>query len=251
MQLLRGKIALVTGANRGLGLETAKQLGTLGATVVVSARSREKAIAAEKELDNLGIDAHALALDISSESDGQSAYRYIEDAFGRLDVLVNNAGVWLESPSSSHPPGNVTSSLSMEIIRKVFESNFFSTVRLTQILLPLLKKSVGGRIVNVSSILGSLTLHSDRASPIFDSKAFAYNASKTALNAFTVHLAHELRDTAIKVNSIHPGWVRSDMGGENADMDIAEGSKTAIRFACLDEYGPTGGFFFANEPIKW
>lgn len=246
-----GKVALVTGAYRGLGLETARQLGMAGATVVVTARSTEKAVRAEEELRDSGIDAHGILLDISSQSDRDSALKHIASVFGRLDILINNAGVWLESPSSSQPPQNVTSMLSGEIVRQIFDVNFFSTVELTQAMLPLIRKSSAGRIVNVSSILGSLTLHSTPSSPIYESKAFAYNASKTALNAFTVHLAHELRSTPIKVNAIHPGWVRSEMGGEDADMDIVEGSKTAVRLAGIDNDGPTGGFFFLNQTLPW
>lgn len=251
MQILKGKIALVTGAYRGLGLETARQLGVLGATVIVSARNKEKAKAAERELEAKGIDAHGLALDIGVEADRLAAARYIGGEFGRLDILVNNAGVWLESPSSSQHPGNNTSTVSSELLRNVFETNFFATVALTQVMLPLITKSLSGRVVNVSSILASLTLHNDPASPIYESKAFAYNASKTALNAFTVHLAHELRHTNIKVNSVHPGWVRSEMGGDSADMDIVEGSATAVRLASLDSDGPSGGFFFLDRSMAW
>ncbi len=122
---------------------------------------------------------------------------------------------------------------------------------LTQALLPLIRKSPAGRIVNLSSVLGSLTLHSDPKSPIYSMKAFAYDASKTALNAFTVHLAHELRDTAIKVNSAHPGWVKTDMGGKAAPMELAEGGKTSVQLATLADNGPTGGFFHLGEPLPW
>ncbi len=112
-----------------------------------------------------------------------------------------------------------------------------------------MKKSDAGRIVNLSSILGSLTMHSDPQSPIYDYKLPAYNISKTALNAFTVHLAYELRDTLIKVNAAHPGWVKTDMGGESAPLDVAEGAKTAVRLATLPADGPTGGFFHGDKSL--
>jgi NAD(P)-dependent dehydrogenase (short-subunit alcohol dehydrogenase family) len=133
----------------------------------------------------------------------------------------------------------------------VFETNFFSQVAVTKALLPLLRKSPAGRIVNMSSILGSLTLQATPGSPIYDAKSFAYDASKTALNAFTVHLAYELRDTKIKVNSAHPGWVKTDMGGQQAPMELEDGAKTAVALATLPEDGPTGGFFHLGERLPW
>lgn len=148
----------------------------------------------------------------------QRAFSFIQEKFDKLDILVNNA---------------------------------FGVVELTQTLLPLIKKSAAGRIVNLSSILGSLTLHTDPASPIYESKAFAYNASKTALNAFTVHLAHELKGTNIKVNSAHPGWVKTDMGGEGAMMEVTDGAKTSVQLALLEANGPTGGYYHMSETLPW
>src|SRR5262249_39466981 len=132
-----------------------------------------------------------------------------------------------------------------------FDTNFFSVVALTQALLPLLRKAPAGRIVNLSSVLGSLTLHSDPSSGIYDRKAFAYDASKTALNAFTVHLAQGLRGRKIKANSAHPGGVRTDMGGPAAPLDLPEGGKTSVRLAPLPDDGPTGGYFHLGEPLPW
>jgi len=130
---------------------------------------------------------------------------------------------------------NLTSTLPLDAWRKTFETNVFAPIALTQELLPLIRKSPAGRIVNLSSILGSLTLHSQPGSPIYDSKIPAYDVSKTALNGFTVHLAHELKDTKIKVNSAHPGWVKTNMGGEEAPMEIEDGAKQA----CALRYCPT------------
>ena len=137
------------------------------------------------------------------------------------------------------------------MLRETFETNFFSVVALTQTLLPLLRKSEAGRIVNLTSILASLTLHATEGSPIYEAKTFAYDASKSALNAFTIHLAHELRGTKIKVNSAHPGWVKTEMGGEGAQMEIGDGAKTSVELAMLGEDGPTGGYFHMGEALPW
>ncbi|CCB85922.1 putative uncharacterized protein [Parachlamydia acanthamoebae UV-7] len=244
-----GKVAFITGANRGLGFETARELGEKGITVILGSRDKAKGEAAAEKLKAKGITAIAFPFDINQFSDHQAIYKYIETHFGKLDILVNNAGIWLESKDIHG--ANQTSAISQEVLRKTFDANFFNLVALTQTLLPLLKKASAGRIVNLSSILGSLTLHSDPSSPIYDFKAFAYNASKTALNAFTVHLAHELKGTKIKVNSAHPGWVKTDMGGEAAPMEVSEGGKTSAQLALLLENGPTGQFIHLGEALPW
>ena len=247
------KVALITGGNRGLGLQTARELGPLGIHLILGVRDPKKGKAAAAELKKEGFHAEAIRLDVADRSTHDEAYDYIEKYYGKLDILINNAGIWKESAtSSSHvPDSNPTSTLPLEILRETFETNFFGTVALTQRLLPHIHKAPAGRIVNVSSILGSLTLHSDPASPIYSHKTFAYDASKTALNAFTVHLAHELRNTLIKVNSAHPGWVKTDMGGEGADLDISEGGKTSALLATLPADVPTGGYFHMGQPLPW
>ena len=136
-------------------------------------------------------------------------------------------------------------------IKDTFQTNLFSVIALTQKLLPLIKKSDAGRIVNVSTILSSLTLHSAKDSPISPAKEFAYNASKTALNAFTIHLANELKDTNIKVNSGHPGWVKTELGGPNAPIEVEDSYKTSLRLATLDDDGPSGGLFHEEEKLPW
>ena len=247
-----GKVAFITGANRGLGLETARELGKQGIVVAVGSRDSKKGKAAAAKLRDEGITAESLGFDVTRLQDHQKAYDYFEKKYGRLDILVNNAGVWRESDTSS--PSSVpkpAGAVSPEILRETFETNFFATVALTQKLLPLIRKAPGGRIVNVSSILGSLTLHADPASPIYSFKVFAYNASKTALNAFTVHLAHELRDTKIKVNSAHPGWVKTAMGGANATMEVSEDGKTSAQLAMLPDDGPSGGFLHLGQSLPW
>jgi NAD(P)-dependent dehydrogenase (short-subunit alcohol dehydrogenase family) len=249
---LDGKVAFITGANRGLGLETARELGKLGIVVVLGSRESEKGEAAAAKLRDEGITAESLGFDVTKSQDHQKAYDYFAEKYGRLDILVNNAGVLKESQvSTTDSAPNLTSAVSPKILRETFETNFFAPVALTQKLLPLIRKAPAGRIVNVSSILGSLTLHSDPNSPIYEFKTFAYDASKAALNAFTVHLAHELRDNKIKVNSAHPGWVKTEMGGPNAPMEVSEGGKTSAQLATLANDGPSGGFFHLGQPLPW
>jgi NAD(P)-dependent dehydrogenase (short-subunit alcohol dehydrogenase family) len=242
----QNRVAFITGGNRGLGLETARQLGALGVTVIIGARDAGKGEEAVSSLRKGGADAHFIASDIGTDAGRAVIRNEIESRFGHLDILVNNAGVMHEGMGT-----NTTLSVEPDVLRDTFDVNFFTPVALTRELLPLLRKSAAGRIVNLSSILGSLTLHADPASPIYDAKGFAYDASKTALNAFTVHLAHELRDTAIKVNSAHPGWVKTDMGGAGADLDIETGGRTSVELATLPEDGPTGGFFHLGQPLPW
>jgi len=248
---MAGKVVLVTGGARGIGWETCLALGQLGATVVVGARRIDQAQSAADSLISRDLKAEGMALDVSSESDRQSVFAYLDHRYGRLDVLVNNAGIWRESKDAATPAEKLSSQISQGILRETFESNFFGPVFLTQLLLPLIRKSDAGRIVNVSSIRGSLTLLSDPGSPVSKNKTLAYDSSKTALNAFTIELADELRDTKIKVNAIHPGWVRTDMGSQEADLDAAEGARTSVMFACLPDDGPTGGFFYLNERLPW
>jgi len=239
------KIALVTGANKGIGLETARQLHSKGITVILGSRDLPRGRAAANSIGG-GDSLRVIKLDVSSEADRKRAVEYIEKEFGRLDILVNNAGVLLDGRS-----GNATSTTPLSILRETFEVNFFAVVDLTQKLLPLIRKSSAGRIVNLSSILASLTLHATPASPIYDAKTFAYDASKAALNSFTIHLAHELRGTKIKVNSAHPGWVKTEMGGECAQLDIEDGARTSVELATLPDNGPTGAYLHLSEPLPW
>lgn len=240
------KVALISGANKGLGLEMARQLGQKGITVVVTARDEQKGGAAAGKLRDQDVDAHFCKLDVTKKADQEATFSFLEQNFGRLDILINNAGI------SAEGLGDVKTSVGTdEALRQTFETNFFAPVSLTRILLPLLRKSEAGRIVNMSSILGSQTLHAKPDSPIYDFKSFAYDASKAALNSFTIHLAHELRDTKIKVNSAHPGWVKTDMGTDAAPMEIPEGAKTGVELALVDENGPTGGFFHLGKPLPW
>lgn len=243
------KIALITGASKGLGFETALQLGKKGFTVIVTARTQKKSDEAATKLTIKDIDALGVQLDVNSSKDITNLVSFLTERFGKLDVLVNNAGVQLDFPGFM--PGNSTETLSMEILKQTFETNFFAPIALTQKLLPLLKKSDAGRIVNVSSIMGSLALHADAGSPIYGIKLLAYNSSKTALNQFTLHLAEALKDTLIKVNSAHPGWVKTDLGGEYAPMSIEDGVKTIVELSTLDGNGKTGAFIHSGESLPW
>ena len=240
------KIALITGANRGIGLETAKQLGELGITVVVGARKLSAAEETAAALKSAGIDAHAVQLDVVNDADRKAAAAFIAEKFGKLDILINNAGV-----GSVDGFVSVVSQTKDEELQRIFATNLFAVVATTRELLPLIRKSEAGRIVNLSSILGSNTLHADPNSPIANFKSFAYDASKSALNAFTIHLAYELRDTNIKVNSAHPGWVKTDMGGSQAPMELSEGGKTSAELATLPDDGPSGGYFHFGKPLPW
>jgi NAD(P)-dependent dehydrogenase (short-subunit alcohol dehydrogenase family) len=240
------RIALVTGANKGLGFEMARQLGKAGVGVLLAARDPRRGETAASKLRGEGLDAQFLKLDVTDHRDHMAAFAFLEEKFGRLDILINNAGI------SAEPFGNgMASATTEDALRRTFDTNFFAPVALTQVLLPLLKKSEAGRIVNMSSALGSQTLQADAKSPIYNSKTFSYDASKTALNSFTIHLAYELKDTKIKVNSAHPGWVKTDMGTDAAPMEIPEGAKTGVELALLGEDGPTGGFFHLGKPLPW
>jgi len=170
-----GQVAFVTGANRGIGLETARELGKRGITVVLGSRDSKKGEAAAAKLRDEGITAEALGFDVTKSQDHQKAYDYFAKKYGRLDILVNNAGVLKESQiSATGSAPNPVSAVSPEVLRETFETNFFAPVALTRKLLPLIRKSPAGRIVNVSSILSSLTLHSDPNSPIYPFKTFGY-----------------------------------------------------------------------------
>jgi NAD(P)-dependent dehydrogenase (short-subunit alcohol dehydrogenase family) len=246
------KIAFITGGNRGLGFQTALDLTKEGIAVVIGSRDLAQGEAALEKLRASGpnVTAEVLEFDITKPADWQAAHDYFESKFGVLDILVNNAGIAAGGFPTSGPVHSV-GEVPLDVLHRVFETNFFAQVGLTQALLPLLKKSEAGRIVNLSSILGSSTLHADPNSWIYNAKSFAYDASKTALNAFTIHLAYELRDTKIKVNSAHPGWVKTDMGGENAMLEVSEGGKTSAALALLSDDGPSGGFFHVGQPLPW
>ena len=245
--VLAKRVALISGASKGIGLETARQLAKQGYAVLVGARDVAKSEGAAKQLRAEGLDARAVTLDVTNAADIAAVAKMVEAKFGKLDVLVNNAGVMQEKSWTQ----NATSSTDLDKLRATFETNVFAVVALTNALLPMLRKAEAARVVNVSSILGSVSLQATKGSPTYSTKLFAYNSSKAALNMFTIHLAHELRATKIKVNSAHPGWVKTDMGGAGAPMDVVDGAKTEVDLATLPEDGPTGGFFHLGKAIAW
>jgi NAD(P)-dependent dehydrogenase (short-subunit alcohol dehydrogenase family) len=239
------KIALVTGATRGIGRETVRQLAEAGVHTLLAGRDRQKAVAAALELQTQGLPVEAIALDVTDADSIAAAVREIEQRHGRLDILVNNAGILVDEF------GRKVSEQSLDTWRTTFDTNVFGLIATTQAFLPLLHKSYAGRIVNVSSILGSLTLHSDPASPIYDFKVPAYNVSKSAVNAWTVQLAYELRDSTIKINTIHPGYVKTEMNGGEGEIDVPAGARTSVRLALIDDAGPNGGYFHQEQSLPW
>ena len=236
-------IALITGANKGIGLEIARQLGTQGITVLIGARDEKRGSVAAEKLQAENIDAHAVQLDVTNQQSIDAAAKHIESEFGKLDILVNNAGIGIDNA----PP----SQLDMEILRRTYETNFFGVFAVTKAMLPLLHNSQAGRIVNISSGLGSLTQNSDPNYEYAQIKYLAYNSSKTALNAMTVQFAHELKDTPIKVNSADPGYVATDINNNNGTRTVQQGASTPVRLATLPADGPTGSFFDDNGVVPW
>jgi NAD(P)-dependent dehydrogenase (short-subunit alcohol dehydrogenase family) len=238
------KIALITGANKGIGFEVAREIARSGATVLIGARSPERGREAAAKLIAEGLDARAVEIDVTSSDSVTAAAAQIERDFGRLDILVNNAGI---AAPGDGPPSKV----SIDAIEHIFATNFLGAVRVAQTMLPLLRKSAAGRIVNVSSGLGSLTQHSDPGWPFAQVKVLGYCASKAALNMLTVQLAWELSDTNIKVNSADPGYTATDLNHHSGHQTIEQGAAETIRLALLPGDGPTGGYFDTAGPVPW
>jgi NAD(P)-dependent dehydrogenase (short-subunit alcohol dehydrogenase family) len=249
--LNKGKVAFVTGGNRGIGLETVRQLAEKGLTVLLAGRTLQEAEQAAASLKEEGLTTITpTKLDITNSADRVAVSQFIARQFGQLDILVNNAGIGTpEGMGTVADP--LTSGTSLEELRQVFETNVFAVLQLTHELLPLLQKSSGARIVNVSSQLGSLSLHARKDQLVAYNKRYAYNASKAALNLFTIQLAQELGGTKIKVNSVHPGWVKTRLGSDAAPLQPAQGAQTVVAAALLSEGGPSGTFFHLDQTIPW
>ena len=238
------KVALITGANKGIGFEITRQLGRAGMTVLLGARNSEQGEASAQILRAEGIDVDTIPLDLLSEETISAAAGWIAFQYGRLDVLVNNAGI---VDGDDGPPG----SAELDAVRRVFDVNFFGTLTVTKAMLPLIRKAYAGRIVSLSSGLASLTLNSDPTWAFASYKMLGYCASKAAVNMMTVQLAYELRDTAIKVNAVNPGFTATDMNGHQGTQSVQQGAAEAVRLALLAYDGPTGGFTETGANNPW
>lgn len=237
-------IALVTGANKGIGLEIVRQLARAGVSVILGARHADKGTAAVRDLAAEGLEARTVRIDVTDPgSIGAAAERILAD-HGRLDILVNNAGI---VDKADGPPTGAAP----EAVRRIMETNFIGVLAVTQAMLPLLRKSGAGRIVNLSSALGSLTQNGDPDSPYYASRLIGYNASKAALNMLTVQLCEELRGTPIVVNSVSPGYVRTDLTGHGGFLTAEEGARLPVEYALLGTDAVSGRFVQANGESPW
>jgi NAD(P)-dependent dehydrogenase (short-subunit alcohol dehydrogenase family) len=252
-QTAHRKVALVTGANKGIGRGTAAQLAELGMTVLVGARDPLRGEEAAAALRAAGGDAHALTLDVTDPATVQEAAKQVEERFGHLDVLVNNAGITGSgqvSPADAHD--QVPSSVDLDMVRAVFETNVFGVIAVINAMLPLLRRSPAPRIVNVSSHAASLTVTSDPDGPLAALlPSAAYSPSKSALNALTVQYANELRKDGVLVNAVAPGYVDTDSNNHTGFLTVAQGAAVVVRMATLGADGPTAGFFAEEGPVPW
>lgn len=235
------RVALVTGANKGIGLEIARQLAQAGVRVIIGARDDNRARVAMDDLDAQGLVAQSVRLDLDNEESITDAAAVIAAEHGKLDILVNNAGIF---DAADGPPGTA----SLAAVRRVMDTNFFGTLAVTQAMLPLLRAAPAGRIVNVSSSLGSLQLNGDPTSTYYSSQFIGYNASKVALNMLTVQLREELRDTPIVVNSVSPGFVKTDLTGYG-NITPEEGARLPVRYALSGD--ESGRFVEAAGETPW
>ena len=238
------KVALVTGANKGIGLDIARQLGTQKVTVIVGARDPGRGQAAAGLLRSEGLDAHFIQLDVTDAASIAQAAATIQAQHGRLDILVNNAGI-------SDAADGAPSAASIDAARRLFETNFFGPLAVIQAMLPLLRVAPGARIVNMSSSLGSMAVNGDPANHYYMARLIGYNASKAALNMLTVQLAEELRDTGIVVNAACPGYVSTDLNGHNGYLSTEEAARTPVRLALLPDQQVTGRFINASGDVPW
>ena len=247
-------VALVTGANQGIGLQIAKDLAARGLTVLVGSRSLERGEAAAREI---GLGAFALQLDVTDLASITSAAKRVQDEFGRLDVLIQNAAISNTNRQPGQPVEEYAkttrpSNVDLDEMRAVWDTNVFGVLAVYQAMLPLLRKTLGSRIDNVSSGVGSLTANSDSAFPYRGIFGPVYPASKTALNALTVAMAIELESEGIKVNAVSPGFTRTNLNGYRGTETVEEGAREAVRVALLGPDGPTGTFTrWKGETIPW
>ena len=239
----KGAVALVTGANKGIGFEIARGLGQHGAIVLLGCRDEKLGNAASATLRAEGLDVRPIVLDVTDGATIHAAASRVQSEFGHLDILVNNAGVALDFMVKP-------SEVALDTVRRVYEVNVFGVIAVTQALLPLLGKSERGRIVNVSSTLGSIGIaaKNDSSSGLLPT-ILAYNTSRSALNSVTVQFANELRETPIKVNAACPGYCATDLNRHSGPRTARQGAQIPVRLATLPASGPTGGFFNDEGPV--
>lgn len=243
---MMAKVVLITGANKGIGFEVARQLGQAGFAVLLGARDAARGEEAAGKLRAEGANVRYVAADLNDAAESAKALaKQIGEEFGHLDVLVNNAAVYLTGEDG------YANKVSIDALRRTFEANFFGTVAFTQPLLPLLQAAKTAQIINVSSGLGSLAINGDPNTPYYHAKALAYNASKAALNMFTVDLAYDLRETGVKVNSVCPGYTATDLNNHSGHQTIEEGAIAIVRLAQANGDSPTGGFIHKDGTYPW
>ncbi|TVP62723.1 MAG: SDR family oxidoreductase [Nodularia sp. (in: Bacteria)] len=233
------KVAVITGGNRGLGFASCRQLAKQGYEVILTSRDEAKGKTAAKQLQTEGLNVIFHPLDVSSDNSTRELAEFVSQRFGRLDVLVNNAGIYIDNQADEDSISNVK----IDSLQQTIETNLYGALRVTQALIPFMKQQNYGRIVNVSSGMGQLT-DMKGGSP-------GYRISKTALNAVTRIFASELKNTNIFINSVCPGWVNTDMGGADAPRTPEQGADTIVWLATLSDHSATGGFFRDRQPIDW
>lgn len=239
------KTILITGANKSIGFETARQLLRLGHFVFLGSRSIQRGKDAVQRLKDEGLtNVELVLIDVADKASVDAAAKELSARVNRLDVLINNAAIAGQMPQNA-------SAVAIENIRQVFETNFFGVIQTTQAFIPLLKMSGEPCIVNVSSDLGSLGYHSDPNFPFIDVKLTAYCSSKTALNAYTVMLAYEFRDTPFRINSVNPGYTATDLNQHRGHQKVEVGAAVVVKYALLDSSGPTGKFFSDEGESPW
>jgi NAD(P)-dependent dehydrogenase (short-subunit alcohol dehydrogenase family) len=229
------RIALVTGTNRGIGLEICKKLAAGGITVVMTARNMQAGRPVVNELRKQWKHVWFHQLNVDDDNSIRDVYNYIDSSFGKLDILINNAGIYLDEGMSAVE-------LEIDILRSTMETNLYGPIRLIQVMLPLLKKSNDARIINLSSTMGQFASLGPRG--------MAYRISKAALNAMTVIFSTELAQFGIKVNAVHPGWVKTSMGGPNAPLPVENGADSAVWLATAEKI-PNGKFIQERKIIEW
>ncbi len=242
------EVAVVTGGNKGLGREIVRQLAAEGLTVYLGARDTALGQAAQQELASEGADVRFVQLDVTDEASVEAAAKTVAQQAGRLDVLINNAGIATEW-------GIAVPEIDAEVLRRAYEVNVFGVVTVTKAFLPLLRRSENGRIVNMSSQLGSLTLLNDQSHPRSKTGFLSYSSSKAALNALTIVYSNALRADGIKVNAAAPGLVPTDLNSASpvsrGNRTVADGAKAPVHLALLPADGPTGIFYAAEDSAPW